>query len=413
MKQILSALLVVASTSCAIGQVPSYVPTNGLVGWWPFNGNANDESGNANHGTPYGPILTTDRNNVADNAYAFNRSAVQTIDVSQSPTLNGCPALTISLWTILNSYAANGQAGYNHFVNKSPGGSDYQYALANNTTGLYFYYGSGGAYFQTSTLPSLNAWHHLALTYTYDGTPTNSWCRFYVDGACTDSFPTTTVLQPTTHPLRFGSFPGGTYNTVDGKVDDLGIWNRMLTANEVSGLFSETPVSPCISSTPVSFIGLNTSYTINDGPSTLVGTPSGGVFIGLGVSGNSFDPAVAGIGIHSITYTYLDGTNCVNTAGFCTEVAQNVGMGGAAMIAGRVHVFPNPNRGVFTVELELDGLVSMRVTDAVGRLMHSEVFHASGGRTARTLDLSMLAKGHYTLQVHNAGGVIEQGIVLE
>ncbi len=25
-------------------QIPSYVPTNGLVGWWPFNGNANDEN---------------------------------------------------------------------------------------------------------------------------------------------------------------------------------------------------------------------------------------------------------------------------------------------------------------------------------------------------------------------------------
>ena len=32
----------------AFGQTPSYLPTNGLVGWWPFNGNANDESGNGN-----------------------------------------------------------------------------------------------------------------------------------------------------------------------------------------------------------------------------------------------------------------------------------------------------------------------------------------------------------------------------
>jgi hypothetical protein len=31
--------------------VPSFVPSNGLVGWWPFSGNANDESGNGNNGT--------------------------------------------------------------------------------------------------------------------------------------------------------------------------------------------------------------------------------------------------------------------------------------------------------------------------------------------------------------------------
>jgi hypothetical protein len=42
--------------------VPAYVPTNGLVGWWPFNGNANDESGNGNHGTVNGATLTADRN---------------------------------------------------------------------------------------------------------------------------------------------------------------------------------------------------------------------------------------------------------------------------------------------------------------------------------------------------------------
>jgi len=35
----------------AFGQVPNYVPTNGLVGWWGFNGNANDESANGNNGT--------------------------------------------------------------------------------------------------------------------------------------------------------------------------------------------------------------------------------------------------------------------------------------------------------------------------------------------------------------------------
>ncbi len=37
-------------------QVPSYVPTNGLVGYWPFSGNANDISGNANNGSKWGNL---------------------------------------------------------------------------------------------------------------------------------------------------------------------------------------------------------------------------------------------------------------------------------------------------------------------------------------------------------------------
>jgi hypothetical protein len=52
--------------------IPSYVPTNGLVGWWPFNGNANDESGNGNHGTVNGATLTSDRSGAAGKAYSFD-----------------------------------------------------------------------------------------------------------------------------------------------------------------------------------------------------------------------------------------------------------------------------------------------------------------------------------------------------
>ena len=37
--------------------LPSYVPTNGLVGWYPFNGNTNDESGNGNDGVNNGGVL--------------------------------------------------------------------------------------------------------------------------------------------------------------------------------------------------------------------------------------------------------------------------------------------------------------------------------------------------------------------
>ena len=55
-----------------IAQIPNYVPTNGLVGWWPFNGNANDESGNGNNGTVNGATLTTDRFGVANKAYSFD-----------------------------------------------------------------------------------------------------------------------------------------------------------------------------------------------------------------------------------------------------------------------------------------------------------------------------------------------------
>ena len=58
----------------AFGQVPNYVPSNGLVGWWGFNGNANDESGNGNNGTVNGASLIIDR----FDAETFSKSDVLT-----------------------------------------------------------------------------------------------------------------------------------------------------------------------------------------------------------------------------------------------------------------------------------------------------------------------------------------------
>ncbi|MFM7179517.1 MAG: hypothetical protein ACKOX5_08430, partial [Bacteroidota bacterium] len=55
-------------------QVPSYVPTNGLVGWYPFAGNSNDLSGNGNHSVVNAALLTTDRFGMANAAYIFNGS---------------------------------------------------------------------------------------------------------------------------------------------------------------------------------------------------------------------------------------------------------------------------------------------------------------------------------------------------
>ncbi len=66
--------------------------------------------------------------------------------------------------------------------------------------------------------------------------------------------------------------------------------------------------------TAVSFGGLANEYCSNVIPVTLTGTPAGGIFSGPGISGNSFDPGMAGLGNHTINYTYTNGNGCSNTA---------------------------------------------------------------------------------------------------
>jgi hypothetical protein len=98
MKKIIVILVSIYSvfTTNLMAQVPNYVPTNGLVGWWPFNGNANDESGNGNNGTVNGATLTTDRNGVANSAYSFD--GINDLIIAGT---NGIPittAISISVW---------------------------------------------------------------------------------------------------------------------------------------------------------------------------------------------------------------------------------------------------------------------------------------------------------------------------
>ena len=89
-------LLILATALLSIStfaQTPNYVPANGLVGWWPFNGNANDESGNGNHGTVNGATLTADRFGNANMAYGFDG-----VDdfINLSNPLPDCAEFTIS-----------------------------------------------------------------------------------------------------------------------------------------------------------------------------------------------------------------------------------------------------------------------------------------------------------------------------
>lgn len=411
MRHILSALSVL-TTLTLTAQVPSYVPTNGLVGWWPFNGNANDESGNGNNGTVNGAILTSDRFGIANAAYEFN-GAGNNIQLGSNPfvafdNLDGSD-FTVSLWynldTVTNCvmFQNMGTQGYIHWgMMLSLDGS--------NNNPLFAHVGilpdDNWYPVYTNSLMNENNWYQII------GVKEGSLVKIYINGVLINTANSNPAGLRNAVWVGGNVYDGGGW--VDGVLDDIGIWNRALTPAEIQDLYlAGQPSTPCVSPTAVSFSGLGTSYTTSDGPAMLTGTPAGGVFIGPGVTGSTFSPAVAGEGTHSISYTYLDGNNCVNTFSLCTSVAIGMGVEPGGNALGGVRVFPNPNRGQFIVELDLNGLVGMQVFDARGALVHNEVFTASGSRTQRTLDLSAFAKGSYTLLVEHNGQRVSQRVVVE
>src|SRR4249920_1922327 len=95
MKKIILLALIILNQG-VFAQIPGYVPTNGLTGYWPFTNNANDLTVNAYNGTVNGASLTTDRFGSVNSAYSFNGTS----DFISTPYAGilGSNARAVSFW---------------------------------------------------------------------------------------------------------------------------------------------------------------------------------------------------------------------------------------------------------------------------------------------------------------------------
>ena len=232
MKTVLRLALMLLLVSPAMyAAVPNYVPTNGLVGWWPFNGNANDESGTGNNGTVNGPTLTIDRNGNPNSAYYFNNNHIQ---LPQSFGFT-CPnrEFTISFW-FNSSFTGNPQQ---YFFDMRFGNG--RRIVIDKFNGLDFSMegGCGDAINGPGISGYSNSWTSMI------GVFRNDSMFLYLNGIKVAS---KFVNYACPSPLIFSSGVCGNcgneiYRTIGGtdnlypnqftigSLDDFGIWNRALT----------------------------------------------------------------------------------------------------------------------------------------------------------------------------------------
>ena len=113
-----------------------------------------------------------------------------------------------------------------------------------------------------------------------------------------------------------------------------GVNNIHYTYSDLNGCADTLDLSAMVHVLPaVNFIGLNAVYDISDAPTTLVGNPAGGTFIGHGVSGNVYDPALAGVRIDTVIYMYTDVSGCTNYDTAYTDVRDYDFKAGARLIS--------------------------------------------------------------------------------
>jgi hypothetical protein len=202
------------------------IPTNGLVAYYPFNGNANDFSGNNNHGTPYGAALTSDRHGIPNSAYLFD-GIDDYIRISHSQSLNLSQQISISFWARLET-SADYYMPY-HIIEKfgswgsGQRGNDLNWGV--ETT--------NGAFHIWSMDLSFNRFYHFV--HVYDGSRILTYC----DGTLRESTPADGNLIQNTNPVYISRYHQGGDYYFDGTLDDFRIYNRALTQQEITALFNE------------------------------------------------------------------------------------------------------------------------------------------------------------------------------
>ena len=215
-------------------QVPSYVPTNGLVGWYPFSGNTNDLSGNGLNGSPNNVIYDADRFGNINSCFNVNGDTNRWVDVSISNLdIVNQQSKTFSFWIKL---PVNYSSYWNHIITAAPSGI---------YTQIYGEYPTLASGFKnklgfTSQNPISNflfnddMWHNVVVVCS-----DNSHMNLYIDGVLNGSeeFPTKDLTN--INQIRIGNNLGNLSECAfAGKIDDVGIWNRALTQEEITAMYN-------------------------------------------------------------------------------------------------------------------------------------------------------------------------------
>jgi uncharacterized protein (TIGR02145 family) len=261
-KQLFFFACLAISANITFAQVPSYVPTNGLMGYWPFTGNANDISGNSHNGTVNGATLTADRNGNANSAYNFNNNDIS-ISNPQFAAF-GTGSFSCNVWIKTTTTTCGNILRYDNCLTGANWGL--RIGPANDVAvgkiqGLECPVSRIGNPVTSSLTYNDNNWHNF--TYVRDVTAMKN--LLYAEGIliAQTSFTSINNITVSGNPLLFGACGG--YEKFIGKIDDIGIWNRALTQQEITALYLSGQ-APCNS------VSNTISASINQGQSYTLGT---------------------------------------------------------------------------------------------------------------------------------------------
>lgn len=325
MKKVLfTAVVMLGLTAATHAQVPNYVPTNGLVAWWPFNGNADDGSGNGYNGIVYSSIVSSDRYGNINSAYSFNGSSSY-IELPSTSSL-GPSNISVSCW-----YKLVGGNSNQSLIRRRGSGFQISYNLtaiycspASNKLNTWFWPNSTQFYNPILNNTIDNVWHNLV--FTFDGLN----YIVYLDGIqvyTTNSFGPGGLFSGDEFVIgRDGSVSNWYYN---GFFDDLGIWNRALSQEEITALYnaetcaSNTSITTQTNSLPIGSTATFTASTSNPNPSYVWQCELGQGFQTLSDVGNYSGTNTANLSIANVQLSEQNqAIRVISTSGECIDTSE-------------------------------------------------------------------------------------------
>jgi hypothetical protein len=316
---LLTAVATINLATATMAQVPNYVPTNGLVGWWPFNGNANDESSNNNNGSVNGATLTSDRFGNASKAYNFNglSNFIQVPSTGQFAS----NTITINGWMKIQNINTS---GIQFIVNGNQSSASWSILYNNLGFGdLINQNCSGLSQNNFGQPPSANQWINI----TYVITP--STISFYKNGTLVASQNNTAFsLSCGNNNLYFGLDIVGNPEYYSGSLDDIGIWNRALTQLEITDLYNavncanNTSVTPQTNSLTLGSTATFTASTSDPNPSYVWQSDFGQGFQTLNNFGNYSGANSSTLNISNVQLSeHNQPIRVITTSGNCIDTS--------------------------------------------------------------------------------------------
>lgn len=240
------------------------IPTDSLVGYWPFTKNANDESKNGYHGINNGGTLSNDRSNNIDEAFYFDgiNDKILISNHNGALTFGSGDQFSISLWMKISDYPDYYDFIFDHknstlngiFILLTPDGHinvDFEGNTNNVNYGL-------------STVDSLIPNHWYNLITIYDGK--NKKAFLYINNQVVDSvnigIDLAGSLGDESKPLTFGYRSGLEEDTYfKGWLDDIIIYNKILDRTEIKQISTEKACSDIVIDDTSKYFVVNEDFT--------------------------------------------------------------------------------------------------------------------------------------------------------